>query len=135
MRDLVRRGTEHPSVKLTEAQVVEIRERYLHGEKRISMTELGARYGVSHQTVRAIVHGETWKEVGGPIFRPDVDEGKAKEPLKVLPEEDEERITERAYVLADIVSEMLWSGDRRWERATREQFQHLKAEARRRMKK
>jgi hypothetical protein len=59
---------------------------------------------------------------------------KAKEPLKVLPEEVEEGITERAYILADLVADMVWGGERGWELATKEQFAHLKAEARRRMR-
>lgn len=59
---------------------------------------------------------------------------KAKEPLKILPEEDEEGITERAYALADMVSDMIWGGERGWELATKEQFDYLKTEARRRMR-
>jgi hypothetical protein len=42
--------------------------------------------------------------------------------------------TGRALELADLVSDMIWGGERGWERATNEQFKHLKSEARKRMK-
>ena len=61
------------------------------------------------------------------------------EVAKVSDEETEEHwcedgLTGLALELADMVSDMIWGGERGWERATKEQFQHLKAEARKRMK-
>jgi hypothetical protein len=46
----------------------------------------------------------------------------------------EDGLTGRALELADLVSDMIWGGERGWERATNEQFKHLKSEARKRMK-
>jgi hypothetical protein len=46
----------------------------------------------------------------------------------------EDGLTGRAMELADMVSDMIWGGERGWERADKAQFQHLKREARKRMK-
>jgi hypothetical protein len=46
----------------------------------------------------------------------------------------EDGLTGRALELADLVSDMIWGGDRGWERANNVQFKHLKREARKRMK-
>jgi len=45
----------------------------------------------------------------------------------------EERVYERAAELAELVSSMIWGGHSGWERATEEQFETLKHEARKRM--
>ncbi len=47
---------------------------------------------------------------------------------------NEDGLTGLALELADMVSDMVWGGERGWERATMEQFKHLKREARKRMK-
>ncbi len=66
--------------------------------------------------------------------------GKDRESPKVsdeTAEEDhwnEDGLTGLAIELADMVSDMLWGGERGWECATKEQFEHLKREARKRMK-
>jgi hypothetical protein len=61
VKGLIRRGEVHACAKLTEAQVVEIAATYAEGG--ISMKKLGARYGVSAQTVHNIVHGARWSHV------------------------------------------------------------------------
>jgi hypothetical protein len=50
--------------KLTESQVIELREDYQFGVKT---PVLAARYGVSTQTVRFIATGKSYKQFGGPI--------------------------------------------------------------------
>jgi len=59
------KGESHGLAKVTEAQVVEIRERYAAGD--ISQRALAAEYGVSKTIVGDIVLGRTWAHVGGPI--------------------------------------------------------------------
>ncbi len=54
--------------------------------------------------------------------------------LKFVDQLPEDGITGRALELADLVSDMIWGGDRGWECADKEQFEHLKREARKRMK-
>jgi predicted nucleic acid-binding Zn ribbon protein len=49
---------------LTEAQVVEMRERAWAGEP---LTRLAEQYPVSYKTVHDICHGVTWQDVGGPV--------------------------------------------------------------------
>jgi hypothetical protein len=53
---------------------------------------------------------------------------------RVEEEMTEDGLTGRALELADLVSDMIWGGERGWERATKEQFKYLKSEARKRMK-
>ena len=52
------------TTKLTEAQVVDIRERYANGE--CTQQELADQYGIVFSNVSMIVRGETWQDVGGP---------------------------------------------------------------------
>ena len=56
------------------------------------------------------------------------------EEAKVSDDMTEDGPTGRALELADLVSDMVWGGERGWERANKEQFAHLKREARKRMK-
>jgi len=51
-------GERHPSHKLTEVNVLNIRARYLAGETK---TALGREYSVTTQAIIAVVNGETWK--------------------------------------------------------------------------
>jgi hypothetical protein len=53
-------GERHHKAKLTEAHVLEIRERRLRGEYT---TTLGAEYGVAANTISAIVNGRTWRHL------------------------------------------------------------------------
>ena len=50
--------------RFTEAQVVEIRERYARGEKGCELVKVD---GVSNATISHIVTGEMWRTAGGPI--------------------------------------------------------------------
>ena len=58
------RGENNGLAKLTEQQVVEIRERYAALEP---LRPLGQEFGISTQTIKAIGTGKTWRHVGGPI--------------------------------------------------------------------
>jgi hypothetical protein len=57
-------GSAHPMAKVTEPQVLAIRERFAAGEFE---TNLAREYGLSDSTVSNIVNGRIWKHVGGPI--------------------------------------------------------------------
>lgn len=61
---LIRRGAAHPRASLTEAQVIQIRERFAAGE---TAAELARLFGVDRGKVAGIVHGTTWASVGGPV--------------------------------------------------------------------
>lgn len=50
-------------------------------------------------------------------------------------DKNEETLTERALVLADIVSDMIWGGERGWEAASDEQFKYLAKTLRERLRK
>jgi DNA-binding XRE family transcriptional regulator len=66
MQDAVRKGRMYqPKVKLTGAQVVEIRERYAIGG--ITQRELGEEFGVDRRTVTQVVTGANWKLFGGKL--------------------------------------------------------------------
>ena len=56
----------HTKRKLSDEQVVEIRNRYANGE---TQTALAIEFGVSHQTIGAIVRGKTYKDVPGPLTK------------------------------------------------------------------
>ncbi len=56
-------GERHGGAKLTEAQVVAMRERAVKGE---GVIELAAEYGVKWFTANSIVRHKTWKHVSGP---------------------------------------------------------------------
>lgn len=59
-------GSQRPAALLTEAQVIEIRERYAANEQ---VPSLAGCFGIAQSTVRSIVLGNKWKHVGGPITR------------------------------------------------------------------
>lgn len=54
-------GSQNPAAKLTEAQVVDIRTRYVAG--KIKQSELAAEFGVSQRAVSLIVRREKWTHV------------------------------------------------------------------------
>lgn len=56
-------GTKHHSNKLTEADVLAIRARYVSGDKTASLRAIGSDYGVSAKTVQRIVQRKIWKHV------------------------------------------------------------------------
>ena len=55
--------------KLTEKQAHKARELYQSGHW--TMHALSKRYGVDCQAINALLHGRTWKNVGGPILGPE----------------------------------------------------------------
>lgn len=57
---LKRKGINHPGVKLTESQVVQIRELYAQGH---SQTNLSKMFGITFQTIWEIVHRKIWKHL------------------------------------------------------------------------
>ena len=54
-------GEKHPSSKLTEKQVVEIRLKYISGT--ISFYRLADQYKVHHSTIARIVNRESWTHI------------------------------------------------------------------------
>ncbi|MCO6011539.1 HNH endonuclease [Actinoallomurus purpureus] len=59
-------GSERSAARLTEDQVIELRERYAAGG---DAKALAAEYGIKVTSLRHIVLGLKWKHVGGPITR------------------------------------------------------------------
>lgn len=60
-------GMANSHAKLTDEQVIEIRERFAHGELRRS---LALEFGVGVTAISYIVNGHLWKHLGGPIREP-----------------------------------------------------------------
>ncbi len=58
------RGMDRPAAKLTEQQVVEIRQAYAHGARQ---HELAQEYGVTQGLISGIVNGHRWRHADGPI--------------------------------------------------------------------
>jgi hypothetical protein len=54
------KGVDHYKAKLTDRDVISIRNRYAHGEKQ---STLAREYGVDHKNIFFIVHGITWKHL------------------------------------------------------------------------
>jgi len=61
-----KQGHRNIHAKLTSSQVIQIRERYAVGN--ISQRALAQEYGVTNGAINFVVHGRTWKDVGGPIM-------------------------------------------------------------------
>ena len=53
-------GADHPSVKLTEAQVIEIRQRYVPRHYLHGAQALAREFGVTPSPIRRIVNGHGW---------------------------------------------------------------------------
>lgn len=60
-------GESHPRARLTERQVVEIRERYAGDHP--TMADLAREYGVTRSTIHLITTGRNWPKAGGPISK------------------------------------------------------------------
>lgn len=56
----IRRGSRSPLAKLTEADILRIRESFLFGGR---MSSIAMAYGVDSATIHGIVHGKTWTHV------------------------------------------------------------------------
>lgn len=61
------RGEKIGNAKLTEVQVLEMRQLYAEG--KVTQMELAAKYGVGGATVNSVLNRKTWKHVGP--FRDD----------------------------------------------------------------
>jgi hypothetical protein len=61
-------GEDHHKAKLTERDVVAIREKYDTGD--YSQQDLADAYGVNQAQIGCIVRGEDWADVGGPLHSP-----------------------------------------------------------------
>lgn len=56
------RGESHPAHKLTEEQVIEIRKLWI-SDGKLSLHQIGERYGVHESTISAIVNNRIWKDL------------------------------------------------------------------------
>lgn len=54
------RGSDRPAAKLTDDQIVEIREAYAHGAKQVDLAD---EYGITQGLVSLIVNGKRWRHV------------------------------------------------------------------------
>ena len=59
-------GSERPAAKITEIDVLAIRNEYAAGAEVLDLVN---HYGLKDSTIRGIVLGFKWKHVGGPITR------------------------------------------------------------------
>ena len=55
-----KRGGNHPKAKLSQAKINYIRLVYTPGDSDHGSRALGRQFGVSHNTIRAVVEGRTW---------------------------------------------------------------------------
>ena len=60
------RGEINGHALLTERAVLSIRERYAQGD---SSTVLALEFGVADSAISAVIRGDRWRHVGGPIVR------------------------------------------------------------------
>lgn len=58
------KGSDRPAAKLTDQQVIEIRQAVAHGAKQV---DVAAEYGISQGLVSGIVNGHRWTHIDGPI--------------------------------------------------------------------
>jgi hypothetical protein len=58
-------GEDLHSAKLSESEVVSIRERFSEGD--IDVVEIAKTYGVNSTTIGSVLRGQWWAHVGGPI--------------------------------------------------------------------
>jgi hypothetical protein len=58
------KGESNSHAKLTEEQVIAVRQRFQHGEM---IRRLALEYGVGVSSISNVVNGRTWKHVDGPI--------------------------------------------------------------------
>lgn len=65
-------GTRHPSAKLTEAQVVEIRRRYQPHHKDRGARAMGHKFGVAADTIQKIIARRIWAHLPRQIVSGDL---------------------------------------------------------------
>lgn len=70
MEDMYSKGRNTPTkgeingrAKLTSEQVIVIRNRFVPYCRKNGSGAIAREYGVTHQAIRSIVRGETWKDV------------------------------------------------------------------------
>lgn len=59
-------GSARPAARITEAQVIEIRERYAAGADGLA---LATEFGLAKCSIYLITSGSKWRHVAGPITR------------------------------------------------------------------
>lgn len=63
-------GQDNRNAKLTDEQVVEMRERYRDIKNKVvkqKISDLAKEYGICHEHLCGVVNGSKWAHVGGPI--------------------------------------------------------------------
>jgi len=96
-------------VRLADAQVVELRVRYATGERQVDLAEA---FGVSQNTVSALVLGRARVAAGGPIKSVEVPEPESRaadEPARKAPARKAPMTTEQA----DAIRERVAAGEAR----------------------
>ena len=63
-KDRISHGVRHVHAKLTEQDVIEIRDAYAAGD--VSQSDLASRFGVSQMAISKVVRGMTWRRVTRP---------------------------------------------------------------------
>lgn len=56
-------GMKNSRSKLTNEDVAYIRSNYIARDKEFGAKALGKRFGVAHQTISAVVHGQNWSKL------------------------------------------------------------------------
>lgn len=56
-------GTAHGNVKLSEADVLTIRARYVKGDRNNSLSTIAKDYGITFQTVSKIINRQKWQHI------------------------------------------------------------------------
>lgn len=59
-------GMDHRLHKLTDDQILAIREAYASGS--VTQTDLAAEYGITQSRVSLIVNGKAWAHISGPVL-------------------------------------------------------------------
>lgn len=63
-------GENNPAAKLTESEVLEIRYKYFDNE--YTQVDLANKYNISQSVISAVIRGEHWGDIGGPISKDNV---------------------------------------------------------------
>lgn len=81
-------GEKNPSVKLTDIQVKEIKNKLKLG---FTLAELGREYRVTYQTILAIAHGKTWKVTAENAAAESFEKSQAESDIKSSNKNDSEQ--------------------------------------------
>lgn len=77
-------GAAHPRTKLTSEQIIAIRESFV--AQHVDIRTLARQNNVTKSTILAIVHGQRWSEVAGPIAPSTPDQDGSNNPASKLTE-------------------------------------------------